>query len=124
MPRKQPELTNSTIKQIRANQARRCSAILTRVAKFANHELTDNDGNLVTMTQAELKAAQLIRDTCMPAMSEIADVSEPTKSHEQVEKEYQEALQGMHVVDLRTALEHMTNDERKALLESIGKDMQ
>ncbi len=75
MPRKTEKLTNSSIAQIRANQARRCSAILTRVAKFANGETDPEE-----MNQAQLKAAQLIINSVLPAQatSQVETTTAPT----------------------------------------------
>lgn len=118
MPRKQPELTNSTIKQIRANQARRVSAILTRVAKFAEGTLTDNEGNKVDLSAAELKAAQLIRDTVLPAQqaSTIEDLTPEQPNQADMETRAKQARE--------TLLAGIGREELKAMLEAMDSQTQ
>ena len=104
------ELTNSQISNMRANQMRRCSKILTRVAKFANGEL--ENGEPVNMTAAQLRAAALIKDTCLPAMqaSTIEDVTPAYVDSNPVE------LQAQYMDMIKDTLAQLPEDERRQLL--------
>ena len=110
------DLTNDQIKHVRANQMRRCSEILTRVAKFANGE-SDYE-----MTSAQLKAAQIIKDTCLPALqsTEWTDVTPDMGQPEDIEAQYQEAVKKAAQQEIQT----MTREQLALLLEDSQRTEQ
>ena len=89
---------------------RRCSKILTRVAKFANGEL--EAGEPVTMTAAQLRAAALIKDCCLPAMqaSTIEDVTPNYVDSNPIE------LQAQYMEMVKDTLAQLPDEERRQLL--------
>jgi len=101
------DLTNDQVKHVRANQMRRCSEILTRVAKFANGELETD------LTMAQLKAAQIIKDTCLPALqsTEWQDVTEDMGRPEDIEEQYQQAVKEHARQEAKEMLNNMTREQ-------------
>ena len=118
MPRKIPSLSNTEIGRIRSNLSRSNTQIGNRLRECAMGTLKDKQGNLITMTSAELKAAELLFKNTLPAQaaSTIEDVTPDYMLTDP--KQVQEQMNDM----LNQMLDALSVDELSAVIESKGID--
>lgn len=121
MPRKLSELSKSQIGKIRANMARKATQISNRLSAFS----LDTD-ETVKMSATQVNAAKVVLAHVLPsqATTEFSDVTEPEKTPEQMESEYQQALENLPVQDLTEVLRNMEPEARQALIDSMGETSQ
>jgi Mg/Co/Ni transporter MgtE len=126
MPRKIPELSKLQIGRLRANLSRKNTQIGVRLQRNAMGTLTDENGDKAEMTAGQLKAAEILFKNTLPGQqsTEFNDVSEPEKTREQIESEYQQALESLPVSDLTEVLRNMPAEERQALIDSMRETTQ
>ena len=126
MPRKIASLSNLEISRIRSNLSRENSKIGTRLQECALGTLKDKDGNPITMSSSELKAAALLLQNTLPAQaaSVVLDITPQEPSMQEVESAYQQAIAAMPVTDLKQVLETMPASERQALIDSMSETKQ
>ena len=117
MPRKIANLTNTEIGRIRSNLSRQNSKIGARLQACALGTLTDKDGNPITMSSSELKAAGLLLQNTLPAQaaSTIEDVT-PGYVNENPQD-----LQAKYMDMVRETIATMPEDERIRLLQETAK---
>jgi len=126
MPRKIPKLSNTEIGRIRSNLSRQNTKIGNRLQECAMGTLTDSAGNPITMTAAELKAADILFKNTLPAQaaSTIEDVTQVEPSKQEIEIAYQQAIASLPATDILQALQDMPVTERQALIDSMGETKQ
>ena len=126
MPRKIPELSKLQIGRLRANLSRSNTQIGNRLQKNSLGKLKDENGDPYQMSASELKSAELVFKNTLPGQqsTEFNDVSEPEKTREQIESEYQAALENLPVSDLTEVLRNMQPEQRQALIDSMGETTQ
>ena len=107
MARRKPELTKSSIASIRANQANSASALLTRLGKSAAGTLKDKDDKPISMDSNQVKAAQIVISTVLPAQAstEVADITETvdiSATREEVHKLRERLIQSLTPEEIAT----------------------
>jgi hypothetical protein len=118
MPRKiATSLSNTEIGRIRSNLSRANSKIGNRLQQCALGTLTDKDGNSITMSSSELKAAGLLLANTLPAQaaSTIEDVT-PNYVNENPQD-----LQAQYMDMVKDTLAQLPADERERLLRETSK---
>lgn len=85
----------------------------------------DHTGEPVTMSTGQLKALQLLKDTCLPAMQSVAWSDETEQPDMQtLEQQYAQAMQSLQPQDLKMLLQTMTKEERQGLIDSLDSTSQ
>ena len=107
MPRAIKQLSNTEIGRIRSNLSSQASNIGARLRKHALGTLEDKDGNKIEMSSTQIKAAELILKHVLPgqASTTFEDITQPDKTKEQIESEYQSALEDIPKEQLQALLE-------------------
>ena len=117
MPRKIASLSNTEIGRIRSNLSRSNTQIGNRLRECALGTLKDKQGNIITMSSSELKAAELLFKNTLPAQ-QASTVEDVTPGYV---NENPQDLQEKYMDMVRDTLVQMPEDERLRLLQETSK---